>query len=1247
MSILRFFYCLAVVSTLSLANAAPFKIDANTLLLSSFENGHKHADYSLGWNKFAGSGAIMAEGYYGRGLDLRQKQFSLDRLENDDYTAYYAGWGFYPDGNINYHQGTFECWVKPNSPGDPAVPGGGFVNAFITRTVKHAKGHYVGTKIIFNTYSLNFLLPFLNGEYIEKKIIFSNVKGHRKALTADWHHFALCWTPGEGAIYLDGRLVDTWDMSGKHGLAIAVNPVRYLRMADCIIDELRISDIPRYSEEFEPNWRDGKRPALAFAGVQNLKRYPQNIETPFRMTLNASDNRLFAKKLFDPQDRLELFSKQNFSGLNLYAGLERKPLDHAEVSGLRDEKETTLFKRRFANIDTENRIVNQGPDTILWETELTNHGNQEEWLEVFLTLPVPFAASQYFDGTEHRDDLRFQRYRDTYRCTLPAVAAADDKEFLLLGLEPTWPYNDLVNVFIPGSNQNIGQGTRVALFPEESFTIKFVVVKDQAELGTLEALDCYHRMFPQFYRLDPEVTRYSYLPATQYLVSSPLINMQRAGFAGGLWGHGPAHTKGNEFGSENFWGMKKYLEDKSWEHASRMEKMWGSLDKLRECIYYDHKRAFDQAYPVRRFHYCPDQMPRWLVQELWPNYIPNDDPLCFGQYYLPISGMYSINEYQNPLGRYIVDQTLQYFNHGMKNLSPGWINDMGTSGALFRFNDQIAHKTNGRSFSRELGTFVRSPMGRQKRYEIINNLRSNGYKASIWSDGSWFSYTIQAYSSSLAVEGANYFENLSGNGAALEYSRLTLGSKPITAMTGLNCYGFGNLQNCPPELADASALRAFLRYHFDQLMLYALKTGIQLDPASYLWGKQSMMELQPLLIESTAFGRQLISGGSINSPLWLRRGGEGFGTVFLAGNNQPRPAQAEIMLDSRHIGGTIIPGNYYGGRCKSEIEAGKTRFSACIPARRAEGWKALAFWRGTGRIQAESNFSGDGLSMILVLTLSNTAAGILELNPFKTLYRIDSIKVNGKETKAESIELSAGSNTVQVFYRNKVLHFSADEFDQLVLFTGRATSFKVIADAGRVHQAAIRTWQLGFERGTADLLVEFVKQYDWEDGIRGNTKPPEFISAYDPSFSGWQIQLNASASSNTCTIDANKRLLTVSGTTQGEARRVMVLFLRQLERKYPMVGGLMPLECHLGKFNRGNKIDFDKLLRDKATSAIFNNVNDPDFLLKPLLNQEHEQLYRDKTADFTGGYRLRVMPFLFEPTYDDNFVYGYAGKACE
>ena len=54
-------------------------------------------------------------------------------------------------------------------------------------------------------------------------------------------------------------------------------------------------------------------------------------------------------------------------------------------------------------------------------------------------------------------------------------------------------------------------------------------------------------------------------------------------------------------------------------------------------------------------------------------------------------------------------------------------------------------------------------------------------------------------------------------------------------------------------------------------------------------------------------------------------------------------------------------------------------------------------------------------------------------------------------------------------------------------------------------------------------------------------------------------------------------------------------------------------------------------------------LSEPDFLFKPLLREEYNQLYTDKITDFSGKYRLRTTPFIYEPTYDDDFVYGFTG----
>jgi hypothetical protein len=66
-------------------------------------------------------------------------------------------------------------------------------------------------------------------------------------------------------------------------------------------------------------------------------------------------------------------------------------------------------------------------------------------------------------------------------------------------------------------------------------------------------------------------------------------------------------------------------------------------------------------------------------------------------------------------------------------------------------------------------------------------------------------------------------------------------------------------------------------------------------------------------------------------------------------------------------------------------------------------------------------------------------------------------------------------------------------------------------------------------------------------------------------------------------------------------------------------------------------------MRDEKTQAFFRDFADPEFLVKPILKPELEDVYEGGTIDFEGKYALRHPPYLFEPTFDEDYVYGFAG----
>jgi len=275
-------------------HAGEFAPDAHTLMLAHFDDNVHRADYALGMSHFAGNGARLVEGYYGRAIDLRSRGLHEDFGNTcEDYTPRYDGWGFHPRANVDPWQGTFECWFQVADPKHKLLPGGGgFMNATLARSIKHPdRDYYASFNLGIIKPAIRYTLPTLSEKCFIGNILIKAVPGYERYLEpAEWHHLALCWSQGEMVLWLDGRPLASFDMTGQLGLAILSNPVRYIQMSDCLLDELHISNVVRYSEPFEPNWRDGKRPDYAFTGTPDVPRYdPKPLPTAVPHALPAKE----------------------------------------------------------------------------------------------------------------------------------------------------------------------------------------------------------------------------------------------------------------------------------------------------------------------------------------------------------------------------------------------------------------------------------------------------------------------------------------------------------------------------------------------------------------------------------------------------------------------------------------------------------------------------------------------------------------------------------------------------------------------------------------------------------------------------------------------------------------------------------------------------------------------------------------------------------------------------------------------
>ncbi len=1326
--------CVSVVA--APATSGEFQPDVHTLFLAHFNDDAQRADYALGVSGFCGNGARRVAGYFGSALDLQPRGLHPDFMNTcQDYTPRFDGWGFRARGNVDPAQGTFECWFQVADPKRKSTwVGGTFLNADLQRCVPHPEHpdkSYASFSIALSTYNLRYSLPTVAGHCFLGEVVFKKVPGFARALQpGDWHHFALTWSQGEMVLWLDGRAVASFDMTGQLGLVLLDNPTRYLSMGNCLLDELRISNVVRYGAPFEPAWRDGQRPDCAFSGVPDIKRYkPKLMPAPVAQLYplpaladetcgDSSPIQLSFDRRTGTLLQLNLARSTSAEGLHLYVGLDRRRMKIAKVLDYRHQRPgsdgtAVRFTQQFeGNVEAVHEIARLS-NGYRWQVTLVNRGEQEVWLEALLGVPFDEKVSHVFDGCEIRSAVALPRHRDEYCLTLPFVAAASGPICSLgVGIDPRVDLSDIVTEWVPTEKSGVIRvGTKLALAPRESFTLPFLVVDDLSEsphfFGTLDAIAAFHDCFPDLYKRRPDVPVYSYMPATQDASSDNAWDMKRLGYAGGIWGHGPGHDKGDEFGRAEWWDNPELYSRPEYQgYTRKIERLWGTLAGLREIIPYYYRQSYDNGYPVRRFHTCPDLTPEYIVNSLWPGHQPNEDPLCFGQYYKPITNWFIVNECRTPIGAFFCQTTRDYFR-ATAGYCPGYINDMSHAGALYRHNDPIAQKTPGRSFSRDLGPFVRKALGRKQRYEVLNQFVDDGHRASMWSDGGAFSYTLCAYSAAIAIEGGAMYKDLTGSATYVIPARNLLGEKPLTAMTHINDDWTGRFlspeeftpQNAPQnhhgqaakpgttELPTGSGtgpksvtqndhshlerpnetglptglgagpkkLRDYYRYCDSQLTLFCLRYGVTLDPSSYMWGRQVSIERAPLMVESTVLGRKIVPAARVSEPLWVVRAGEGLSTLLVIGNTKPAAQVTELKIINAYFQGAPIVAPYYGGEARHDVtEATTTLSDIQVPTRDVAAFKAVALLQSSQPAKVISRLEGDGLTLHVALDIETPAEANIRLSDFGPLYEITELKRNGRPVTwlpGEPLAIPAGKTRIEYTCLNRELAFTAAAWNTVDLIQNGTTNFCLVADPGTDYTvprgSTTRTFQIGYERGTAAMLNQFIEQYDAEDGVPGNLRPAPFVPQRPEGFTGWVVRLaeTPGLEAGRVRIDPEAKEIVIEGRTQGEIRRAMVVFMRLVDRKYPHVGRFFPLAKGGARYESGKPLPLAKWVERQYTREFFEKFPDPLFLVKPILAAEYEPLYEADNMDFAGRYSLRASPYIFEPTYGDDFVYGYSGPA--
>jgi DNA-binding beta-propeller fold protein YncE len=192
----------------------PYETDGHTLLLLHF-NGDTTGDQGEVGTE---SGISFEPGRFGQGV-------LIDAVDTLTYTT---------EGNLNLNAGAIEFWVRPNFDSSDA----GIHTLFETEDPWHTGGIQIAT----GGGTVGVVI-WTEGETV------TGVHAGINWRAWEWHHVAVAWQQHQMWLFVDGRQADRNDeivLPAMLGPAFRVGSTPNLGwQADAVIDELRISDIPR------------------------------------------------------------------------------------------------------------------------------------------------------------------------------------------------------------------------------------------------------------------------------------------------------------------------------------------------------------------------------------------------------------------------------------------------------------------------------------------------------------------------------------------------------------------------------------------------------------------------------------------------------------------------------------------------------------------------------------------------------------------------------------------------------------------------------------------------------------------------------------------------------------------------------------------------------------------------------------------------------------------------------------------
>lgn len=223
-------------------------VDGLTTFLCRFDEG-PIADFSAGSPHPEGVTAL-SQGHSGRALLARNGILPFE----ETVSPFFHGVEYETEGNLNLVKGTIEMWVQPLFDARTSPEDGQKLRYLFS------SGKYVGELH-------GCALLFQRGGSAEKphNLVWLRQNGAKKVWSVawpapwelgSWHHVAATYSAKEDVLYADGKAVGRFSAGEAMDLLEATfaigSSIYNSHIADCLIDDLRLSGKVRTTGDFAP-----------------------------------------------------------------------------------------------------------------------------------------------------------------------------------------------------------------------------------------------------------------------------------------------------------------------------------------------------------------------------------------------------------------------------------------------------------------------------------------------------------------------------------------------------------------------------------------------------------------------------------------------------------------------------------------------------------------------------------------------------------------------------------------------------------------------------------------------------------------------------------------------------------------------------------------------------------------------------------------------------------------------------------